>query len=362
MLILLKIFHRLQTLALSVLGPKLFVKLAASLRSPALKKFSEQHICAQTALRPTQLKNGLTFRNDLGVAAGFDKDGKLLPFLHSLGAGFVVVGTVLPRTHTGNLPIELGGKLNPWTPLPHSHSALNSLGLPQSGVDTTLQNIQDFRDSVHDENFRIGASVMAHPLDKGEAALEGILQTVRKLASVVDFFELNESCPNVGHHSSLEEQQKRVAAVQELCAEFSRPLFVKLASFGDVRATLRFFAELKVAGIVGVNTQTNYDLLRSKLACQDEKLFDYYTKTFRGGVSGKVIHAIAHEQIVQASLILLQEKLPLELIHVGGIASHADVVESRKYTVLREWYTGLLEALGKKDAKTLYAEMLGSAK
>ena len=40
---------------------------------------------------------GLTFRNDLGNAAGLDKDGTLLELNWRMGAGFAVVGTVLNK-------------------------------------------------------------------------------------------------------------------------------------------------------------------------------------------------------------------------------------------------------------------------
>jgi dihydroorotate dehydrogenase len=90
---------------------------------------------------------GLSFRNDLGNAAGLDKDGSLLDFNYSLGAGFAVVGTVLSEPHTGNVFSFFGGlwKGNVWTPLPLSGAALNSLGLPSKGVDVALENIASFR-------------------------------------------------------------------------------------------------------------------------------------------------------------------------------------------------------------------------
>ena len=52
---------------------------------------------------------GLSFRNDLGNAAGLDKDGSLLDFNYAIGAGYTVVGTVLSEPHTGNLFSFLGG-------------------------------------------------------------------------------------------------------------------------------------------------------------------------------------------------------------------------------------------------------------
>eukprot|EP00483_Globobulimina_turgida_P005034 UN05044 len=72
---------------------------------------------------------GLTFRNDLGNAAGLDKDGSLLNLSYEMGAGFAVVGTVLNRPHTGNLymmklfgwlPL---GRYNPWVPY-HFHKVV----------------------------------------------------------------------------------------------------------------------------------------------------------------------------------------------------------------------------------------------
>ena len=83
---------------------------------------------------------GLSFRNDLGNAAGLDKDGSLLEFNYAIGAGYTVVGTVLSEPHTGNIFSFIGGlwKGNAWTPLPLSGGALNSLGLPSQGVAAAM--------------------------------------------------------------------------------------------------------------------------------------------------------------------------------------------------------------------------------
>src|SRR5215217_8363613 len=45
---------------------------------------------------------GLTFRNPIGVAAGFDKNGLVFDQLASLGFGFVEVGTVTLLPQKGN--------------------------------------------------------------------------------------------------------------------------------------------------------------------------------------------------------------------------------------------------------------------
>jgi len=46
--------------------------------------------------------DGLTFKNRVGLAAGFDKDGKFLDELYTLNFGFIEVGTVTPKPQSGN--------------------------------------------------------------------------------------------------------------------------------------------------------------------------------------------------------------------------------------------------------------------
>ena len=82
---------------------------------------------------------GLIFRNDLGNAAGLDKDGVMLEWFWRSGAGFCVIGTVLDSSHTGNNWIF--GRFCPWLPLPAGGNGLNSLGLPSKGVQKALDNI-----------------------------------------------------------------------------------------------------------------------------------------------------------------------------------------------------------------------------
>lgn len=45
---------------------------------------------------------GLKFKNPVGIAAGFDKDGEAVNGLYKLGFGFVEVGTVTPKPQEGN--------------------------------------------------------------------------------------------------------------------------------------------------------------------------------------------------------------------------------------------------------------------
>ena len=45
---------------------------------------------------------GLTFKNPVGLAAGFDKNAVLYNELANFGFGFVEIGTVTPKGQVGN--------------------------------------------------------------------------------------------------------------------------------------------------------------------------------------------------------------------------------------------------------------------
>lgn len=355
MLTLLRLEHKLRTLAARSLTPKFFMELYSANRKKFIKSIT-------TALKkpianaeyPTSVC-GLKFRNDLGNAAGLDKDGSLLEFNYFLGAGFAIVGTVLNKPHTGNLFKVRKKEFNPWVPLPHSHSALNSLGLPSLGINESIKNIKIFKDKYTDDGFPVGISIMGHPLQEGQEKLDGILECVEKSIGVADFIEINESCPNVQHKSDdgLEQRLKAVTAIKK-----STPVFVKLGSLGDPDKTIRTMDSCNADGLVLLNTQKDYELYRPKLKENDLKIFDYYTEKYQGGLSGEIIRNTSFESVKLANDKIKELNSKLQIIHVGGINTKADMKESREIAILREWYTGFMEHLGTKKAHLVYPEMV----
>ncbi|WDE95716.1 hypothetical protein PQO03_08305 [Lentisphaera profundi] len=350
-----RIEHRLRPTLAKLLPPSTFMKIYSSGRSDFIKRLAQLQVEPIAGdFKLTELC-GLRFRNDLGNAAGLDKDGSLLDFNYNLGAGFAVVGTVLDKPHTGNLFPAFGKEQNPWTPLPNSHSALNSLGLPSLGVSVAVDNIKAFQDRVQPKDFPIGVSIMGHPAQEGEEKLQGVLDCVKQSLPVADFIEINESCPNVkGHDSSA--MYKRIQNVMDVAGD-SLPIFIKLGNLDHAEEVLAKFASMKVAGVVLLNTQRDYDFYRPKLDKSDHKIFDYYTKEFSGGLSGTIIRQTALDAVKQAKAIIDQGNLDLKLIHVGGIGTNADVCESRNYAQLREWYSLFMERLFELPADEIYKQL-----
>jgi len=314
---------------------------------------------------------GLNFRGDLGNSAGLDKEGALLDFNYNLGAGFAVVGTVLSAPHTGNLFPMWGGlmQFNAWTPLPFSGGALNSLGLPAHGVDVAVRNINDFRKRRGIEpqqpgaslplqkRFPIGVSIMGHPKQDGQEKLGGVLDCVRKTIPVADFIEINESCPNVKHGGDSGGLVARLAAVirvrDEMIPSAGRrvPVLVKLGDVGDAEETVKLLATCGVDGVVALNTQRDYSSFELPLA--DQSLLDHYTSIYGGGLSGPPIRERAMTQVAAVTAAVRKQRMEgrFVVIHIGGLSCAEDVQRSRSTGAeLRQWYTGMVNALAEGES------------
>merc|ERR1739848_629908 len=156
--------------------------------------------------------------------------------------------------------------------------------------------------------FPIAVSIMGHPLDSGEAKLGGVVECVQKAIAVVDFIEVNESCPNVAHGvGGDDELTQRLKAVMAVRDEHKKttgrhvPILVKLGDLGHPEHTVVFMDNLGVDGIVALNTQKDYSFYHEKLSEVDQRVLEYYTTTYGGGLSGAAISAKTQKQIQAAS-------------------------------------------------------------
>ena len=81
---------------------------------------------------------GLTFPSPIGIAAGFDKNGLLMPMLAALGFGFVEVGTVTLRPQPGNPRPRLFR-------YPEHHALINRLGFNNDGADAVAERLKSWQ-------------------------------------------------------------------------------------------------------------------------------------------------------------------------------------------------------------------------
>ncbi len=290
---------------------------------------------------------GLRFRSSLFNAAGIFKNGEGYDMVYRQGAGAYLAGTTTTYPRTGN---SKAGIAKPFAPYPRSRSASNWLGLPNAGhaeVAKRLSGLPRYND------FPIGVSIMAAPESSGRAALEELVEAIQMYASArVDFIELNESCPNTSHsdeHKSWDAMVERLEFLAEhaLRKRTQRlPIIVKYSSDTQQEQIAPLMDILNTLGYDGVNfgnTSTRYVHHAERIHHSERRLYDYFTQTFGGGVSGEVVKGDALACVHHAAEYCrtLRHDREFHVISTGGIAIAEDVRTAQQAGAsVCQWYTG----------------------
>jgi dihydroorotate dehydrogenase len=260
---------------------------------------------------------GLSFRNPVGLAAGFDKNGVAARELAALGFGFVEVGTVTNLPQPGNPRPRLFR-------LPLDRALINRQGFNNEGAAALARRLEKGKpDCVLGVN--IGKS-RAVPLEEATADYLASFELVRPHA---DYVAVNVSSPNTPGLRELQRADLLAALLgelqrrnRELAARDARlpvPLLVKVApdlGAGELELIVDVARRAEVAGIIATNTTTGREGLRTprgQVAAFGE-----------GGLSGAPLRRRSTE--VVAALRRLTRGA-LVIVGVGGVFTAEDAWE-----------------------------------
>jgi dihydroorotate dehydrogenase len=142
-----------------------------------------ERVCAPPASARREVM-GLSFPSPIGIAAGFDKNGLMMPMLAALGFGFVEVGTVTLRPQPGNPRPRLFR-------YPGHKALINRLGFNNDGADAVAERLASWPRTVP-LFVNIGKN-RDIPID---AAADDYGACAAKLAPLADAVVVNLSSPN----------------------------------------------------------------------------------------------------------------------------------------------------------------------
>src|SRR4051812_12658766 len=138
---------------------------------------------------------GLTFENPVGLAAGFDKDAKLIDEMASFGFGFIEIGTLTPKAQKGNDKPRLFR-------LPVDKALINRMGFNNGGVLTAIEALKKRKSHVI-----VGGNIGKNKTTPNEKAFEDYNYCFETLYSYVDYFVVNVSSPNTPGLRELQEKE-----------------------------------------------------------------------------------------------------------------------------------------------------------
>lgn len=276
---------------------------------------------------------GLRFRNPVGLAAGFDKDARLLRVWDKLGFGYIEVGTVTPKPQPGNEKPRLFR-------LVQDQGLINRMGFNNAGVLEMAARLEKFRRKHPNSRMIIGGNIGKNKVTPNELAARDYLVCMDELYPYVDFFAVNVSSPNTPGLRDLQDKEPLTALLGHLKAKgreyaekhgvSERPILLKIApDLGEegLRDALGAVRETSTDGIIATNTTISRDALPKDPGEP-------------GGLSGLPLRRRSTE-VIRFLREEAGEGLPI--IGVGGVITSADALEKLKAgSILIQLYTGFI--------------------
>jgi dihydroorotate dehydrogenase len=296
---------------------------------------------------------GLTFKNPVGLAAGYDKDGVAIKGLAALGFGHVEIGTITPRSQPGNPKPRVFR-------LVEDEAVINRMGFPsrgsefvqlqlnpslRTGLAERVLGIQSRRRKqtakvTRKENLVLGINLGKNKDTPNEEAVFDYLELLQNFAPYADYLAINVSSPNTvglrqlqgraalnGLLTHLDEQRK----LEEQKLEKSIPLLVKLApdlTEAELDDAIDVILQTGMDGVIAANTTLGREGLRSKHRGET------------GGLSGSPLSARS-EAVLRQIVRRVDGKIPI--VSVGGIMSPEDAKKRLALgACLVQVYTGLI--------------------
>ena len=268
----------------------------------------------------------MKFKNPIGLAAGFDKNGTTPRAMEALGFGFVEIGSITAQSSKGN-PKPRAFRL------PEDKSLINRMGLNNEGSDKIVNRLKH-----HNLSIPLGINI-AKTNDSeihGNAAISDYVYSYEKAKTVADYVTINISCPNTGEGKTFEDPDTLKSLLAEINPSGNDvPTLVKFSVDTETKALSKLVEiceSFNIDGYVATNTSSQRAHLKTKSAI--------LSSTANGGLSGSAISEKS-DAVVSNLFGMLKGSKPI--IGVGGI----DSVESAQRKVdagadLLQIYTGLV--------------------
>lgn len=180
---------------------------------------------------------GMRFRSPLGLAAGFDKSGRAVPFWAALGFGHVEIGSISADVSLGNRRPRL------WR-MPGEQGIIVYYGLPNDGCERVASRLASATNrtvplGINIVNTNRGTGSAPEPDD---AIIADYVRSVQVLEPHASYLTLNLSCPNTSDGRGFVSDSCRVIALLDAVEALGvrRPVFLKVAPFAEPAALEAF--------------------------------------------------------------------------------------------------------------------------
>ena len=264
------------------------------------------HGAAVTSDRLKVSLAGMALPNPIGLAAGYDKNARVIAPLMRSGFGFLEVGAATPRAQPGNPKPRLFR-------LTGQQAIINRFGFNNEGAEVIGQRL-----AARPAGVPVGLNLGANK-DSDDRA-DDFAQVLRMAGHSADFVTVNVSSPNTERLRDLQGADALSALLDRVLTArdgLARrvPVFVKIApdlTDADITQVASVAMNAGLDGIIATNTTLSRDGITGPHAAQ------------AGGLSGRPLFARSTRVL---ALLHRETNGTMPLIGVGGIFGPDDVWE-----------------------------------
>jgi len=278
---------------------------------PFVFYFLEKYFKVSDPLLRTKLF-GIDFPSPVGLAAGLDKNAKLISQFSSLGFGFIEIGTVTPKPQSGNPKKRLFRLLS-------DEGIINRMGFNNDGIELIASRLKK------KGNIIVGGNIGKNKITSIKNAVSDYLISFDYLFDLVDYFAINVSSPNTENLRDLQNKDNLVYLLSSIqknnqSRKTPKPILLKIApdlSNDQLLSIIDVVTKTSIDGIIATNTTIQRENLKSSKNITTEP----------GGLSGAPLTNRSTD-VIRFLYKFSNGKIPI--IGVGGIMNPNDAIEKIK--------------------------------
>ena len=211
---------------------------------------------------------GFQLKNPIGLAAGFDKECRLLPSLSHWGFGYLVAGTVTAKAKPGNPRPRMFRN-------PSNKSLVNALGFPGQGLIEARRELEGARKKIM--NTPIVVSVSG-------TDISDVVNCYQAVEPLADAIEVNISSPNTKGLRLFHKSNSLSKLLYEINQVRNKPLIIKLPPYttenlNESEGILSLIRTCRDNGVDGLTISNTQPVKDDRLSVKE------------GGLSGRPIYA-----------------------------------------------------------------------
>ena len=275
---------------------------------------------------------GATFKNPIGLGAGFDKNAQYIKAMQVLGFGYTEIGTITPKPQSGNAKPRLFRLIK-------ERSLQNAMGFNNDGMEMIAKRIAKYKNLP----FPIGINIGKNKATSEDKALQDYEILIEHFSELGHYMVINISSPNTPGLRDLQNETFVTSLFTMAKKITSKPILLKIApdmSEQDALDLCDLALKAGANGIIATNTTIDYSLTK------DAKDF--------GGISGELLKEKSRLLFKAIGKAFYDKTL---LISVGGIDSAKEAYERIKDGAsLLQIYTAFIFK-GPFLCKTINAEL-----